>query len=147
MLGFSPFKKHANRFNYIPRYYDPEKDAREQRRAELRGERAEDSDREYRPGQYIRTQREARDARREQRGNGMAGVWKLALGVLVVMLMFSFLFPRLMEVFYRATSTPVESGVVEQQRATSRDEFDQSHISDVEWQEQKIEIVPNDYQE
>ena len=25
MLGFSPFKKHANKFNYIPRYYDPEK--------------------------------------------------------------------------------------------------------------------------
>mgnify|MGYP006977413896 CR=1 FL=1 len=21
MLGFSPFKKHANKFNYIPRYY------------------------------------------------------------------------------------------------------------------------------
>ena len=38
MLGFTPFKKHANKFNYIPRYYDPEKEAREQRRAELRGE-------------------------------------------------------------------------------------------------------------
>ena len=35
MLGFTPFKKHANKFNYIPRYYDPEKEAREQRRAEL----------------------------------------------------------------------------------------------------------------
>ena len=60
MLGFTPFKRHANKFNYIPRYYDPEKEAREQRRAELRGERAEDGDREYRPGQYIRTQRDAR---------------------------------------------------------------------------------------
>ena len=55
MLGFTPFKKHANKFNYIPRYYDPEKEAREQRRAELRGERAEDAGGEYRPGQYIRT--------------------------------------------------------------------------------------------
>ena len=64
MLGFTPFKRHPNKFNYIPRYYDPEKEAREQRRAELRGERAEDADREYQPGQYIRTQREARDARR-----------------------------------------------------------------------------------
>ena len=63
MLGFTPFKRHPNKFNYIPRYYDPEKEAREQRRAELRGERAEDADREYQPGQYIRTQREARDAR------------------------------------------------------------------------------------
>ena len=63
MLGFTPFKKHANKFNYIPRYYDPEKEAREQRRAELRGERAEDAGGEYRPGQYIRTQRDARAAR------------------------------------------------------------------------------------
>ena len=55
MLGFTPFKRHANKFNYIPRYYDPEKEAREQRRAELRGERAEDGDGEYRPAQYIRT--------------------------------------------------------------------------------------------
>ena len=47
MLGFTPFKKHANKFNYIPRYYDPEKEAREQRRAELRGERAEDAGGEY----------------------------------------------------------------------------------------------------
>ena len=60
MLGFTPFKRNANKFNYIPRYYDPEKEAREQRRAELRGERVEDGDREYRPGQYIRTQRDAR---------------------------------------------------------------------------------------
>ena len=28
MLGFTPFKRHANKFNYIPRYYDPEKEAR-----------------------------------------------------------------------------------------------------------------------
>ena len=25
MSGFTPFKKHANKFNYLPRYYDPEK--------------------------------------------------------------------------------------------------------------------------
>ena len=26
MLGFTPFKRHPNKFNYIPRYYDPEKE-------------------------------------------------------------------------------------------------------------------------
>ena len=55
----------------MPRSYDPEKEAREQRRAGLRGERAEDAGREYVPGQYIRTQRDARAARRagtEERG-------------------------------------------------------------------------------
>ena len=65
MLGFSPFKKHANKFNYIPRYYDPEEERRAQRRAELRGERPEDAGREYVPGQYVRTARTARAARRE----------------------------------------------------------------------------------
>ena len=28
MSGFGPYKKHPNKFNYIPRYYDPEKEAR-----------------------------------------------------------------------------------------------------------------------
>lgn len=60
MSGFTPFKKHANKFNYLPRYYDPEKEERDRRRAELRGERAEDAGKEYKPGQYIRTQSQAR---------------------------------------------------------------------------------------
>ncbi len=50
MLGFSPFKKHANKFNYIPRYYDPEKEAREARRAELHGERSDDAEGSTAPG-------------------------------------------------------------------------------------------------
>ena len=29
MSGFGPYKKHPNKFNYIPRYYDPEKEARD----------------------------------------------------------------------------------------------------------------------
>ena len=88
MLGFTPFKKHANKFNYIPRYYDPEKEAREQRRAELRGERAEDAGREYRPGQYIRTQREARAARHAgTEDRGRMRIFKIA-GAVVLMLLF-----------------------------------------------------------
>ena len=51
MLGFSPFKKHANKFNYIPRYYDPEEERRAQRRAELLGESPEHAKHEYVPGQ------------------------------------------------------------------------------------------------
>ena len=41
---FSPHKRHANKFNYIPRYYDPAKEEREMRRAELRGERIRPSE-------------------------------------------------------------------------------------------------------
>ena len=56
MSFFSPYKRHANKFNYTPRYYDPAREERERRRAELRGERLDDNDNEeYTPGKYIRT--------------------------------------------------------------------------------------------
>ena len=124
MLGFSPFKKHANKFNYIPRYYDPEKEEREQRRAELRGERAEDAEREYVPGQYVRTQRAARW--------GRIRVLKLAGAVVLILLFVYLLYPRLAEVFIRATSRPAVQTQVEE------DGFNPYA---------PIRIVPNDYEE
>ena len=150
MLGFTPFKRHANKFNYIPRYYDPEKEAREQRRAEWRGERAEDAGREYRPGQYIRTQREARAARRgreEQRGR--VRVWKMAVGAVLVLLFIYMLYPRLADVFLRSRSAApaVADGAPQTEAQAPADAFDQSQVSDVEWQEQRIVVVPNDYSE
>lgn len=133
MLGFTPFKKHANKFNYIPRYYDPEKEAREQRRAELHGERSEDSAREYRPGQYIRTQRDARSARRAgEEDQGRLRILKMAAAAVLVLLFIYLLYPRLADVFVRATTTPapVKTQTVE--------EFDPTV---------PITVVPNDYQE
>ena len=62
---FTPHKRHANKFKYIPRFYDPEKEERELRRAELRGERFDDSE-EYTPGKYIRAKRNARETRLAQ---------------------------------------------------------------------------------
>lgn len=133
MLGFTPFKKHANKFNYIPRYYDPEKEAREQRRAELRGERSEDAGREYRPGQYIRTQRDARAARRageDEKGRGR--ILKMAAAAVLVLLFIYLLYPRLADVFLRAHTTPaVQSEQVEE-------EFNPYA---------PITVVPNDYQQ
>lgn len=148
MLGFTPFKKHANKFNYIPRYYDPEKEAREQRRAELRGERAEDAGREYRPGQYIRTQREARAARRtREEERGRMRIWKMAAGAVLVLLFIYLLYPRLADMLLRSRTAPAAAETAAPARTEPRDAFDQSHVSDVEWQEQPIVIVPNDYEE
>lgn len=132
MLGFTPFKKRANKFNYIPRYYDPAKEAREERRAELRGERAEDGEREYRPGQYIRTQREARAAHRSKRDEkGRVKIWKMAGGAVLVLLFIYMLYPRLAEVFIKAQTTPVKTEI-------PAEEFNP---------QTPITIVPNDYQE
>ena len=153
MLGFTPFKKHANRFNYVPRYYDPEKEAREQRRAELRGERAEDAGREYRPGQYIRTQREARAARRSrEEATGRVRIWKMAAGAVLVLLFVWLLFPRMADMLLQTRKTPVaveaaEAAGAAAERVAPRDGLDQSAVSDVEWQEQRIVVIPNDYTE
>lgn len=148
MLGFTPFKKHANKFNYIPRYYDPEKEAREQRRAELRGERAEDGDREYRPGQYIRTQRDARAARRSREDQtGRMRIWKIAGAAVVILLFIYILYPKLVDVFLRTRVAPAQTEAAAEEAAGTRSGLDQSGISDVEWQEQPITVVPNDYQE
>lgn len=148
MLGFTPFKKHANRFNYIPRYYDPEKEAREQRRAELRGERAEDAGREYRPGQYIRTQRDARAARRSREDEkGRTRIWVLAAGAVLVLLFVFLLYPRLADAFLRARTAPAAVETAAPGRTEPHDGLDQSQVSDAEWETQPIVVVPNDYEE
>lgn len=129
MLGFTPFKKHANKFNYIPRYYDPEKEAREQRRAELHGRRSDDEG-EYRPGQYIRTQREARANRRGRTGSGRMRIW-IYLGIAFMALLFiQLVYPRLAAFF--TNDRPVPAQVQEEYG-----DFDPYA---------PITVVPNDYQ-
>lgn len=149
MLGFSPFKKRPNQFNYTPRYYDPEKEAREERRAELRGERSEDANREYRPGMYIRRQSEARASRRERHtDSGRKRIWSMALGAAAVLLFIALLYPRLADWFIRMSQgAQAERAAVEQVDVQPRGGLDQTGISDVEWQEQAITVVPDDYQE
>lgn len=143
---FSPYKRHASRFNYIPRYFDPEKEQREQRRAELRGERSDDTS-EYTPGKYIRTQREARAARREGEQNGQGrSLWKMAAVVLIVLLFVGNLLPRLVDVFRQAQQQNTVEETLYQER-TPENGLDQKGISDVEWQAQPITVVPNDYTE
>lgn len=145
---FSPYKRHANRFNYIPRFFDPEKERREQRRAELRGERSDQGGEEYTPGQYIRTQREARAARRgaaeDQRNRS---VWKLVLGAAVLLLIIALLYPRLAAIFIQAKQNAATKQATEWVSPSEENPFDQSGISDVQWQAQPITVVPNDYTE
>ena len=143
---FSPHKRHANKFNYTPRYYDPAKEERELRRAELRGERSDDAT-EYTPGKYIRTQREARAAKREGDNSRQGGsIWKPILGAALILLFVAMLFPRLVAAFSKAK----QSHATEQLEYKPREAasaLDQSGISDVQWQAQPITVVPNDYTE
>ena len=56
MFGMSAFNRKARQFTHIPIFYDPEKEAREQRDAHARGEK----DKNYTPGRYLHTQRRNR---------------------------------------------------------------------------------------
>ena len=130
---FSPVKKHANKFRYIPRYYDPEKERREQRRRELYGTSSESDNSEYTPGQYIRTQREARRASqyRNEGGRKMPSMMVLMLLAVAVIIVYM-LYPRIVEAFTTARTTPEERALQEVR------EFDPYA---------PITIVPNDYKE
>ncbi len=130
---FTPVKKHANKFRYIPRYYDPEKERREQRRRELHGTSSEQEGQEYQPGQYIRTQR---DARRVAKSNNEGGrkmpsmLFLMLLAVLVIIVYM--LYPRIVEAFSSARTSP------EEQAQQEIEEFNPYT---------PITIVPNDYKE
>lgn len=141
MGWFSPYKRHANSFNYTPRYYDPAKEAREQRRAELRGERKED-DGEYTPGKYIRAKREARDLKREQEAKKAGSdkrmkMWTMVVALMLLAALIYILVPRLGAIFELATTDSAASKQFEQQQQEV-EEFDPYA---------PLIIVPNDYEE
>ena len=132
---FSPPKKHANKFNYIPRFYDPEKDRREQRRRELRGQSADD-DTPYAQGKYIRTVREARAERKaQQKANSGTPRALMVFGVAIIIIIAYMLVPRIVNIITMANSK--SNPVVEQA------ELDNSTFNPYT----PITIVPNDYQE
>ena len=131
---FSPHKRHANKFNYTPRYYDPAKEERERRRAELRGERLDDKG-EYTPGKYIRSQREAREMRRsEQKQSGGLRMksWAKIAAVLLLIVFVWYLVPRIASIVNLATT---DTKTITQREVKEFDPY------------APIVIVPNDYQE
>ena len=140
---FSPHKRHANQFSYTPRYYDPAKEERELRRAELRGERRPDEKRgeEYEPGQYIRAKREAREARlvkekQQSRSDKRMNMWVMGAGLILLALFIYALVPRIAAIFEMAKSD--SSTVLEERQMQEYEEFNPYT---------PIVIVPNDYQE
>ena len=140
---FSPHKRHANQFNYTPRYYDPAKEERELRRTELRGERRQNEKKseEYEPGQYIRAKREAREARlvkekQQSRSDKRMNMWVMGAGLILVAIFIYALVPRIAAIFEMAKSD--SSTVLEERQMQEYKEFNPYA---------PIVIVPNDYQE
>jgi Na+-transporting methylmalonyl-CoA/oxaloacetate decarboxylase gamma subunit len=134
---FTPYKRHANKFNYTPRYYDPNKEERERRRQELRGERLDDSG-EYTPGKYIQAKREARLSRAAEENGGGGNrmrMWAMGVGVMLLFLFIYILIPRIASIVDMATT---DNSATSTQEMREVEEFDPYA---------PIIIVPNDYQE
>ncbi|MBE6187950.1 MAG: hypothetical protein E7143_02355 [Rikenellaceae bacterium] len=132
---FSPPKRRPNQFNYIPRYYDPEKERREARRRELRGESSSD-DTPYTPGKYIRTVREARAERKSQQkqSNGTPRAI-LVFGIAIAVIVIYMLVPRIVNIITMAgkqTNPEVRQAELESETFNPYT---------------PITIVPNDYTE
>lgn len=146
---FTPVKKHPNRFNYTPRYYDPAKEAREQRRRELRGERGEDIDDavaqgDYKPGDYLRRRKAMRIERKSvegvERKEGRGSMLTLVVVAAFVLLAAYLLVPRIVSLVNRAqkSQATTEQDATTNSTTTEEVEFDPYA---------PIVIVPNDYQE
>ena len=140
MGWFTPYKRRANEFNYTPRFYDPVKEAREQRRAELRGERLDD-DTEYTPGKYIRAKRDARVVASSKRSKSDSGskmkMWAMGVGVMLLAIFMYMLVPRIASIFEMAQSD--NAGAKQyQQQMEEYEEFNPYA---------PLIIVPNDYEE
>lgn len=104
MSFFRPHKSKPRQFNYIPRHYDPVKEEREQRRKELHGTSSHDDAEPYVPGKYIRTQREARDAARENEGQAnVSKIRNMAIMAVAICLFALVLVPRFVTFFSMAS--------------------------------------------
>ncbi|MCD8172040.1 MAG: hypothetical protein LUD76_01030 [Alistipes sp.] len=71
MIKFTAFRtQKPRRFNYVPRYYDPEAEAREERRKQVLGI-TDEPEGEYVPGQYIRSNMRSRmlDASKQKKSS------------------------------------------------------------------------------
>lgn len=94
----SPFKTRKPRqFEYRPRYYDPDKEAWEQRQKELFGEEEtltpEDKE-NYRPGQYVEQLRFRRGimAERQRSAKRRPAIMRLALLIALLVLLGWYMF-------------------------------------------------------
>ena len=168
MSIFRPHKSKPRQFNYHPRYFDPVKEERNQRRKILHGTSTESDGEEYTPGKYIRTQREARDASRESdRSAGLGKLRGLVVIAVVVGVGMLWLMPRIMDFVIKAdeekrgistTHSEAREGEVyplefvinesidianQEGIETLNDEVLQE-IEENEWRYKRITIVPNE---
>lgn len=173
MSIFRPPKTKPRQFTYFPRYYDPVKEERNQRRKILHGTSSETDGEAYTPGKYVRTQREARNAVREsERSAGGSKLRGLVIITAVIALGILWLLPRIMDFIMMANEekqaaaqgvskvetenservvTPldfvinesIDPSVIEGIETLNNEEI-LKELEESEWRHKKITIIPND---
>ena len=93
------------------------------------------------PGQYVRTARTARAARRARRSSARSKrrFGLLLTGIVVLLLFFVAIYPRVTAMM-AGRSVVGRAGCG--RTLVSSSDLDQSGISDVEWQQMPITVVP-----
>ena len=152
MSIFRPHKTKPRQFNYTPRYYDPLKEAFNQRRRELHGTSSETDDLPYAPGDYLRMQSEARRESRESQSKASSNRL-LRYGVLIVVvgMGFSLLMPRIVDLLTRfmgagETTEIVDTadGVIEGDSTTYAIRYKYMEHAPVDYVEDEIDFDFND---
>ena len=114
MSIFRPHKTKPRQFNYTPRYYDPVKEAFNQRRKELHGTSSETDELPYAPGDYLRMKKEARrESREDQAKSASNRLLRYGLLIVVVGLCFAYIMPRATEILTRFMDAGEATEVVE----------------------------------
>ena len=122
MSIFRPHKTKPRQFNYTPRFYDPVKEAFDQRRRELHGTSSETGDLPYSPGDYLRMKSEARrESRAEQSKSASNRLLRYGILIVVVGMGFAYIMPHATEFITRFLNGGQATEVVEGEATFSAD--------------------------
>lgn len=114
MSIFRPHKTKPRQFNYTPRFYDPVKEAFDQRRRELHGTSSETDDLPYQPGDYLRMKKEARRESREVQSKSASNrLLRYGLLIVVVGMGFAYIMPHATAIITRFMNAGDNTEVVD----------------------------------
>ncbi len=140
---FSPHKRRPNQFNYTPRYYDPEQETLDERRAERFGESKHQSE-EYKPGDRIRLKREMRQQRQaeKEQGSKSARLRKIVL-IIVGVLALLWVADRFASLFELFNADKQQSELAGSQEELPADEIQQIR-EDLEFDRNRPRTITDD---
>lgn len=147
MSIFRPHKTKPRQFNYTPRFYDPRREALNQRRRELHGTSSDMDDLPYTPGDYLRMQSDARrESRESQAKSSSSRLLRYGLLIVVVGLGFSYLMPRVVDILTRFmnagenTEVVASDTMVMEADSTANHKFTYVQTDDINYEADELDL-------